>query len=375
MQKSNDKPGLLLLNMSACHNSTIKDLKTWSEISKFIGNNQSLVDRSGLTTMPVRMKVSPTSHIPQSSREFKKSYEQICNERAEEIVNVQKKIDKPIALLYSGGIDSTMVLISFLKILGADEFKNRVIIYMTQDSIAENPELYYNFIRKIGPRIRSSTQFKEIFETDQIIVDAEFNDQLHGSLLVYDLFKYFDESIMHKKFELNFLKDIFRRKKMSEDSITSWSEYFQFVLENQKVFEIQTLFDFFWWFNFVYKWQSVYYRIPLRVLPSTRDKINESYLAAKHFHFFSTLDFQRWALVNPEKRIQTSWSSYKWHVKDLIFDFTKDSNYRVNKLKVGSLYNLFLQSDTPKALTSDFNFLYEINFQDFYEQKNSFRFS
>jgi len=52
---------------------------------------------------------------------------------------------------------------------------------------------------------------------------------------------------------------------------------------------------------------------------------------------FDTEEFQLWSMNNPDSKIKDTMTSYKWPAKDYIFDYTKDSNYRDTKLKVGSL--------------------------------------
>ncbi|OFZ28627.1 MAG: hypothetical protein A2622_05925 [Bdellovibrionales bacterium RIFCSPHIGHO2_01_FULL_40_29] len=369
---NNQAPGLLLLRMVIGVGSEIDEIKKWSEISKFIRTSQSLVDRSGLTTMPCRMAISSFAALPSDLKNSKKTYQEICDERAYEILKIQEKLDKPIALLYSGGIDSTMVTVTMLRLLGPEQFKKRVIVYLTEDSISENPNFYYNFLRAHS-KLESASLFRTLFNNNFIVVGAEFNDQLHGSLLLSNQIQKYGETIIKKPFSFDFLKNELQQSGMSEDSVEYWMNYFVMTLEKQKQFQIETVYDFYWWLNFVYKWQSVFFRIPLRAMPHLQGNINMETLSTYYHHFFSTPDFQRWSVNNSEYRIKDTWSSYKWHVKDLIYEFTKDDHYRNHKIKVGSLYSLFLQSNSPVALSSEYEFIYKIDYKKYYNPQSSFK--
>lgn len=365
---SSQKEGLFLVRMALAMKSSNESIRHWGEISKFIGSSQSVVDRTGATTTPCRMIVGDESKLPAPVEKFSKSYEEICAERVQEILAIQARLDKPIALLYSGGIDSTVVAIAFLKALGPTEFRKRVVVYLSQDSVNENPTFYFNFLRRMA-RLESSTLYKSLFDGRQIVVGAEFNDQLHGSLLLSGLMNVYDSEVIHRRFSFDFLRENFQRCKMSDEASRKWIEYIDFILSSQSRFEVDTVFNFFWWFNFIFKWQSVFYRIPLRTLVHLRPNVDAEFLSTQYQQFFNSVDFQHWSIWNPNFRIKDKWSTYKWHAKDLIFDFTKDSNYRDHKIKVGSLHALFWHSTSPIAMTSKYRFLHErdLNFEEFYE--------
>ena len=55
-------------------------------------------------------------------------------------------------------------------------------------------------------------------------------------------------------------------------------------------------------------------------------------------------------------------------------EFTKDEDYRDNKVKMGSLYKLFIQKKSAEAIDSDLNFIHEddLNPAVFYNPNNSF---
>ena len=78
-------------------------------------------------------------------------------------------------------------------------------------------------------------------------------------------------------------------------------------------------------------------------------------------------------MTHPHLKIKDSWSSYKFYVKDLIYQFTQDGIYREQKVKWGSLYKLFIAKNTPVGLTTNFEYLDVIDRDYFYNPNNSFK--
>jgi hypothetical protein len=89
-------------------------------------------------------------------------------------------------------------------------------------------------------------------------------------------------------------------------------------------------------------------------------------------HFYGTDDFQLWSMNNNDMKIKDSWKTYKWPCKDIIYEYTKDADYRDNKTKMGSLYRLLLQR-SPFIFVDDSMHMYEdLNIQEYYNPKNDF---
>jgi asparagine synthetase B (glutamine-hydrolysing) len=97
-----------------------KRRQIWTGIYSVVGFNVSLVDRTERLRLPFRFDLYEPFRLPTDLRGFTDTYEDCCNGRAKEIVAIQQREQVPIALLYSGGIDSTLVLVSFAKLLGAE---------------------------------------------------------------------------------------------------------------------------------------------------------------------------------------------------------------------------------------------------------------
>jgi hypothetical protein len=360
---------LYLANCEALSKFDASGTKEWASIYKVIHLNVSLVDRLEKVNLPYNFKLYEPFKLP-TDLSSTLSYEDCCDKRAEELYLQSKKLNVPIVVLYSGGIDSTLVLVSFLKVIPEQELRQKLIVAMSLDSIRENPNFYYNTIRK-RCSIISSDNFSSLFNGNYLVVGGEHNDQLLGTDVAGRYYRLFSFAELHEKYNEQNISKFFLYAGMSESDAKLW----YYIIDNHiksSPIRIETVFQFFWWLNFIFKWQSVFFRILLRVSPVDRSNINQTFVDNYFHHFFSADYFQVWSMKNPHLKVKDSWDSYKFIAKEVIYNYTKDSDYLNNKVKIGSLYKLFLQKDTPIGLTSEYDYLYNIVPGDFYNAKNDF---
>src|SRR5215831_1311386 len=87
-------------------------LEAFTYYFKLFGQLVAPVDRTDTIAFPVRTKsVFPLPEM----RIMDRSYGEVCNERANELLLKADTLDVPIYLFWSGGVDSTVALISLLK--------------------------------------------------------------------------------------------------------------------------------------------------------------------------------------------------------------------------------------------------------------------
>ncbi len=345
------------------------DVRDWYEIYKMVYGNVIHIDRFGDTIFPYNFVCKPELKL--SINDHKKTYDECCLNRATELLDFSKQNNQKIGILYSGGIDSTAILSSFFQVMNEYDLKNNLVIFMNRDSISENPNFYHSKIKNKCV-VKSSEQFSSILNNPKYhIIDGEHNDQLFGADLILYLVRDFGFNFLKQPCTReNILKCLYRVK-MSEHAANKW-----FDILSKSALEapapIETVYDFFWWINFNFKWQSVFFRMPIRCLQnSNRLKINIDQI--KRQHFFSSDDFQNWSIFNGDKKIQNSWNTYKFAAKQFINNFYRDDEYFNYKLKMPSLSYLFFTNIVPSAVTSDFIPLFNLNKSDFYNQQNSFR--
>lgn len=259
-----------------------------------------LLDRTD--TIDFGFNYKTISPIPRMS-EYTYSFSDTCDYTATNIL--KNSNGKPINIYWSGGIDSTAVLVSFLK--NSDNLNN-INITLSKDSIEEYPLFFNNFILdKI--KFTVSENPMTLVNTDFINVTGELGDQIFGSASIFtanDKGKLFDKYTNY----------------LSESFIEVISEQL-----NKCPIELNSVFDILWWINFSMKYQYVQLRIYADILKPFGSIL----------HYFDTQEFQLWSLNNHDKKIKSTIESYKYMAKDYIYDFTKDSDYRDYKLKVNSL--------------------------------------
>ena len=362
---------LYLANINNLTYSTPEDVNTYSTFyRRFLNHNVALVDRCDKISMPYNFQLYEKFKMPTDLTNFNMSYEDCCLQRAEELINLSKLLNKPIVIMYSGGIDSTLVVISFLKILQKENIRDRIIIAMTPESINENPNFNYKFIINTFNLI-SSENFSYFFNGQYIILGGEHNDQLFGSDITQKvglawgfekLFNSYKDELMYRWLLYMGLEPQHAR---------FWFDMLVWSAETSPC-QIKTSFDLFWWLNFNFKWQSVFFRILLRVNKDERKNINLEFINNYFHHFYTTQNFQKWSMLNSHLKVKEDWKSYKYICKEIIYNYTKDEYWFNNKIKVGSLFKIFLNKNTPQGLDTNYNFLFKLSASDYYNSNNSF---
>jgi len=324
------------------------------------------LDRTGSITYPIRMKlIAPMPAL----RPMKKSFEEICNERALEILARAEKLGAPIYTFWSGGIDSTLVLISLLKNATPEQKKN-IVVMMTEESIAEYPDFYRDHVYgKL--RTDSSMMFPYMLGSNALITSGEQNDQLFGFDSIGKLILKFGSSILHKPYEQDTFRQLFNDAGKEPALTELFLQNFEKIMRAAPV-PITTHFEYLWWINFSQKWQNSYLRMLTCVAPRNTPKITKEYMDMRYVSFYGTDDFQLWSMQNNDKKIKDEWRTYKWTCKDIIYDYTKDKDYRDNKTKRGSLRYVIVQQESFGFIDENFKFYRDLDASKFYVPENDF---
>lgn len=313
-----------------------------------------LVDRTGEVTFPFRLK--PLFPMPKLRKETR-SFEELSNQRAADLMAQAEALDCDIYVMWSGGIDSTLVLISFLKTCTPEQLK-RIVVLLSEDSIAEAPDFYRTSI--CGQlRMESAQLFPYLLASRHLFVSGEHADQLFGSDLVGKLMNASGNAIIHQRYSRDVMRTLFNPLGELTSQTETCLDLFEFLAGKAPI-PIETNFHFLWWLNFNLKWQSVFLRTLSYVAKRNSGAISEDYVASRYQPFFVTEDFQQWSLNNPDKRIEDSWNTYKWVAKDIIFAFTGDEGYRRYKVKRGSLFFIILRKNAWNFIGDDFSLMQTI---------------
>lgn len=207
-----------------------------------------------------------------------KSISDIMDERAVELISKGS-----IAAQWSGGVDSTALLLALIK---NGISKEDLVICYDSNSIEEYPKLY-NWLKENGWNLKEcSNWYKELSTIDtNLITNGWCADQLFGSVFFYSAPEYYSYSIP------DFLsKATLTYGKLTEDQITEHTEVYQKYAKNVFNLDLNIAAELGWFINFVMKWSWVSKYNDLWLL-TTKNK-NKTKV------FYDTQDFQNWSLGN-----------------------------------------------------------------------------
>ena len=305
-------------------------------------------DRSGLfiddSHAHIPLELTP---IP-SDLHTDKSYAQLMDETA------QSYAGKNPIVYWSGGIDSTAVVASFVK--------NKIdfTLRSSEASKKECPFLHdyfeanYDFIHhdnhiftlnnyNLNPNIMTLEQFGDLsIENRVIITGGDCNDQIIGSIqqsLVFDKLMFQDYAMImltipgfsnvnefyskpiSNSYKYMSPRDfiIERHSKIYEcDTVVSANYYDSYLkpIIDKFPFKCEYAYQLFFFFNFIFRYQDHLNRLK-----------RDEELSLNTFHaYFNTDDFQRWAVTNMDKNYEQYLGSYltqKQFVKEYTYEVFK----------------------------------------------------
>jgi hypothetical protein len=302
---------------------------TFKLYDKYGLNKNAVYDRTG--NIPHYLNMSDWHSMPEYDCNFNKSFEEITNERAKQLVSYGKRIK----VCWSGGIDSTYALF----VLNQYAAPGQVTAYGSYISVIESGDVFDKFIKNnIDYDIRvSPNQFSKKEDDDSIWVTGFQGNQLFGPTD-----DYFATS--NKPF-------LFHHTLGTPDTI--YESYLNHVDPGVLNFlqpaidksprKIETVNDLRWYCIFNLDWYNGLYDM-LSDMPTSR--MNDIH------HFFNTVDFQKWAITTKEPftKIKGNPNTHRWQMRDRLADFGL-VNYAKNKSKTVSTFStihsnwLFLLDD------------------------------
>jgi hypothetical protein len=297
--------------------------------SKYIGKYPIPVDRFGLLEkfepQPTKLQFvnivpAPTFNLTNLTTDWQDRFRASMDETAS---NVYKTAgDRSIVVMYSGGIDSTAVLVSLMKNPNYKEFLSggRFKLAMSTSSILENPNFFYSQILGTIPIVPAD--YTELMnDATTLVVTGDCGDNVIGSTdtPLFDnlhanksnLWSYFDSGDTTGK--------------------TSW-----FMQEICKLapFEITSINQAYWWVGQCFTYQGEMCR-PYEWSCTT--DLHELTTQRKVYRFFmddifNTFSFE-YMSTNP---CYTKYNDVRKFAKAYIVDYTKDLDY-LDKTKLFSI--------------------------------------
>eukprot|EP00756_Hemistasia_phaeocysticola_P017543 Hpha_TRINITY_DN15543_c0_g4::TRINITY_DN15543_c0_g4_i1::g.106949::m.106949 len=322
-----------------------------------------MIDRTGVLSETFAFRTASLFPIPPRDPAMRgKAIGDIVEERAAELLKRAAAEGRGLCVLWSGGIDSTAVLCGLLRerTKSAEMAAVPLSVAFSDASVEEYPLFHQRYLLPAAERgelqLQGFDPSKPVLHQFElygqtIYVTGECGDQLFGSDMMTRAFpehcnpssdEHQGEGPGHSPFGALVERGLGAPWSETilpallllgyETDPDAWVNWIRPQLAKSPV-PIESTFDFLWWLNFSLKWQHVTLRVfhqRLEVRPSDLNEI---------VAFFATDRFQQWSMENHHLKLpeMSNWTTYKRPMKDYIFDFTGDSEYRDNKLKVGSL--------------------------------------
>ena len=310
-----------------------------------------IVDRTSTIQQPWKMHLKRPWVVPIKQL----TLEQCFEKRIDELTQQNQKIN----LLWSGGIDSTAMVVGFLN--HCANLSQIRILYSTY-SIKENP--YFYLLLEKNQSIEMIEFSGDVYlnqNFDGIFVTADGADDITASLD-----DSFYQAIGYEKLNQSW-KNLFFEKTNSVEFVNFCESYFQHSGR-----PIETVLEARWWF---------YTSCKIQKFPSLQAGILQDHQPLA-VGFFDCYDFEHFTFFNtnliiPNKKYQ----SYKQFLKDYIYNFDHNKTYHENKQKENSnqlsLYRdkkmilqstryIMLLSDGTRIRTDNLPFLSEIEYRKKY---------
>jgi hypothetical protein len=258
--------------------------------------------------------------------------------------------------MFSGGIDSTLIMAALIKNLSVEELKNIVVCFNAQ-TLIENPVFCKRYIfDKFTTLDSSSNKYDDLIEQGYCPITGDEGDSIFGTMMGHDIFQNYSYYVDNVSSESRVYLDSIRNKVTSAD--VHWSAYKDLIIQqfgsngdlefgrslyekfakniNSSSIPIQSLHDFYWWIIFNIKYVNCATRITLMLNDRLHCKdVFENWAV----NWFNTDDYQRWSMVNNNngEKIELSTATYKMAARKYIYDLDHNDWYFYFKLKIGSL--------------------------------------
>jgi hypothetical protein len=325
--------------------------------------------------------------MPEYESTFNKSFDQVSDERA---LYIKDRIHsgERFVVMWSGGIDSTVVLVALLKNLNQEELTS-VVVCASAASIIEHPIFWERYIHNKLQVIDGAVyKYDDLIERGLVPISADDGDSIFGTVDGLSLYQTYDSYLE------GMTPDVQSKLKNLKSKISSPDVHYDLYKEliikylqknNQNLnfgrllyekynrsvktapVPIQSLHDFFWWGIFDLK----VFNCSVRGALYYNDRVEWRIAIHTIVNWFNSHDYQRWSMVNNNngQKIRSILPSYKIAAKDYIWSFDKNDWYKHFKIKLHSLHSLVNYQDISKleptrtpvhrvGLTTDYTMLY-----------------
>ena len=248
----------------------------------------------------------------------KMTFEECCIMRVNDLISYANLIDRDIYVAWSGGVDSTTIITSFLMNDKLD--KSRFHVLYNKHSVEEYP-FFYDLLKKNGILMHDCLYDLFLMDTrqgDHLIIDGTCGDKMESNSTV-DILKYYnfdDKSWVDSVTKLCSILG-YKNRDYYIERFEAYITYFDLPITSFQ--------ELAWLMEFGCEWRRT---TELRKLLSCCPE--------RRISFFDTTYFSKYALdryQNISHGYCSKGSKYKEAFKKIIYKYTKDEEYFLNKGK------------------------------------------
>jgi len=278
---------------------------------------------------------------PAYDPDFPMSWGEITDVKAIEVLDLARRQNKQILISWSGGIDSSVVLVALLK-WARNEDLERLIVATKKSAVWENGMLFDLIVDrklKLIDYDRMIMSIQSLPMSDYILLNGHPADQLligmnDSTRLVLENKEYaqipWKQTSHLKKYLSTFIDD---------DKVVEW--LIAKVACNLESIDnpVESCYSFIWWISFNYFFSAVATYEFVQTYSRWAGLPFETW-RHNRFAWFEDMAYQKWAMANCNRfdvLFGPNFNQWKWCAKQYMFDYTKDYYYLNYKTKVASI--------------------------------------
>lgn len=314
-------------------------LSKLANLNKINSAHSAIYSRKGINLLPFKNELIdvPGFAMPDYNPDYNMSWTEVTDQRCLGLRSTH--FDRPWVVMWSGGIDSTVIVAAIIKNLPRADFDN-ITIACTAVSIWENPQFYFDHIKPNFKVVNSSDLLSHEFGSqDTYIINGEPADQLFGCLGGHLDSLYQNPDLLHtdiiknKDCAIDFISDLTTDKNFAE-----W--YYHVLLDNARSagVPVSTLHGLMWWSGFNNAWVSVKFRIIFSFQGNWKNIKNAKSYVNKFVHWYDNNDYQQWSMNsnNRGEQLGNNASEYKLAAKKYIYSVDNNKYHFKFKTKMAS---------------------------------------
>lgn len=317
--------------------------KFWSKYANYVIGAKDSRARVGPDSTPWMAKNDPC--YPMADLCYRDCrLKDLLDARATELFKLSQTSGKKIAVLWSGGIDSTTVLVSFLKNLSRADLDN-IEIVMSSSSVIENFDFYRDHISgKIRCIQLLDFDISDSTLDQYMVLHGDPGDAIFGPSV--SAFRHLidgDRHLLPWKNHLDLITEFFDQNQSVNAVPGFGSWYVEFITENLRAVapdNVRTIADWWWWNYMNFKWTTSILRPFIHMRHDFKNPIQRRHHNDfARYTYFNTDEFVQWSYSNLEnhfREVSRDRGAVKLDAKQYIFDFDQNQKYRDRKVKVPS---------------------------------------